>query len=172
MKQYQEVLNLAYSLTCSAKAELANGFQMKDLIPIVSDNFKNALAAVEGASEIPAEWKANERGCIEATVRFSVSVAFMLLGKNDEELPVDFKETKEILAAVGGITKSVVAALPGGIQSAEILPILTENFGAITVAADGAGKVMDEFKTSPRQFIEAVAMFAVALALDLKATFA
>jgi len=171
MKQYQEVLDLAYSLSVSAKAEMADGFQMKDLLPIVTENFQKALAALEGASEIPAEWKADERGCIEATVKFAVSVAFMLLGKTGEELPVEFKETKEILLAIDGITRSIVAALPGGITAAEIFPVITDNFESITLAADGAGKVVEEFKSAPRQFVEAIALFAVSLALSLKDAF-
>lgn len=169
MKQYYDVLVLARGLVLETKAQLGNGFQASDLVPIVSENFQKAMCAMEDAALIGKEWEEEERACIEATVNFAADIACDLL--NIEDAPaIEFKETHEILAAVQSIVKSVVAHLPGGFQASEVFPVLSDNFSAITVASDGSSKVVSEFKAAPRAFIKAVTLFAVDLVFTMKAS--
>ena len=171
IKEYREVLDLAKGLIASAIAEAKDGFQVKDLVPIISENFKAAMTAYEGFGLIGAEWKENEDECIHLTVEFVIDAACDILKIGPATDAASFKETGEILAAVQGIAQSVVAHLQGGFQTAEIVPVVMENFNSIVVGVEGADKVVGEFKGDIRGFIRLVAIFAVRFAFSLKGAF-
>jgi hypothetical protein len=168
VKEYNDVLVLARGVIQETMKQTADGFQMKDLIPIVSENMDKALAAFAGSELIKNEFKEHLDECIHVTLDFIIDAACDLM-KIPEGGAVDFKETGEILAAVNGLAASVIKYLPGGIQSAEIMPILLENFQSIVVGADGAGKVVAEMKGDIRLFFKTVLHSAVDLTFRIKA---
>lgn len=168
MKEYREVLSLAKGVVASALRETADGFQVKDLIPIVSDNLKNVMSAYENAGLIPSEWKADPEACMVLTVDFAVDVAMDIL-KVPAGTSGEFKETNELIAAVSGITASVISHLPGGISGAEIVPIVFENFNNIIVGVDGADKIKAELSGNVRDFVKLVSLAAIKIAFEVKA---
>ena len=168
MKEYTEVLALAKDVVSSALRETADGFQVKDLIPIVSENLSSVMAAYENSNLIPGEWKANPEGCMILTVEFAVDIAMDLL-KLPSGSSSDFKETNELIAAVSGIVSSFISHLPDGIQGVEILPIVLENFNTIIVGVDGADKIKSELSGNARDFIKLVSLAAIKIAFGVKA---
>lgn len=165
-KEFNEVLELARGVLHSSMKQLEDGFQMKDLVPIFSENYTNALAAWEGANLIAEEFKTDLKGCISAAIVFSVDVSCDLL-HIAESGEVTFKETEELMAAVSGITGSIIKRIHG-ITAVDILPIVFENFSSIVSGVEGADKIGAELKGSPRNFLKAVVLFAVNLAFSIK----
>jgi hypothetical protein len=171
IKDYNDVLVLARGLTDETVKQLGDGFQTKDLAPIFSANFQQAIAAFEGASNVATAWKTHTDACVELTVEFAVDMACDLM-KVPAGSASEFKETQEVLNAVSGLVASIAKHAQGGFQPGEYFEVAYENFNAITVAVDGADKIAVEFKADARAFIKLVALFAVKFAFGLKAALA
>jgi hypothetical protein len=167
VKEYKDVLDLGKGLVSVTLREAADGFQVKDLLPILTENLAQALAAYEGSNQIGLAWKQDPEACTRLTVEFAVDVAMDIM-KIPAGSDAEFKETQELLAAVSGITSSVVAHLPGGFQTSEIIPVVFENFNSIMVGVDGVGKIGAELKKDLRAFIKLVALSAIDLAFKVK----
>jgi len=167
VKEYREVLDLARGVVATTIRETADGFQVKDLMPIISDNMQKTLVAYEGVNLISVEWKENPEECMFLTVDFAIDTAMDVL-KVPAGTPSEFKETKELVVAISGITSSVIAHMPGGIQGAEIIPIVFENFNGIIVGLDGLDKVRGEFNADARSYVKMLATSAIKLAFQVK----
>lgn len=165
-KEYSEVLALAKGISATAIREGANGLQVVDLLPVISENMKNTIPALEGANKIGQEWADDLEGCILATVDFVVDVACDVL-KVQTGTPVEYKETKELLAAVEGIVEGVVKNIPG-FTAVDALNIVTDNFKAIIVGFEGADKIAAEFNGDIRSFLKFVTTSAIQLAFKIK----
>ena len=168
VKEYNEVLLLAGSITRSTIRETADGFQVKDLIPILSNNLDEAKTAFEGSTLIAEAFsKKHLKQTVSVTVAFVIDTACDIIKIGEPASGMPFKEARELITAVSGITSSVISRLPGGFKAAEIFPVVTENFDNIIVGVEGANKISEEFKTDVRAFLQMVVQAAVNIAFDV-----
>jgi len=166
-KEYSEVLALTRGLVSTTLRETADGFQIIDLLPVLSENLEKALIAYEGGELIAQEWQANMKECLVMTADFVIDMACDVL-KLPGKTGAEFKETSELIALVDGLTRSVVAKLPGGLSVAEILTALTENIGGLMVGLDGLNKVGDEFKSDIRSFLKVTVISVIEIAFKVR----
>lgn len=171
VKEYNDVLILARGLVSETLAQTADGFQVQDLIPILSENMSKAMAAYAGGELIPQAFKENLKDCIDLSIDFVIDVACDLLKLPAGGEAPQFKETEELVAAVNGIAGSVIKYLPGGIDTQEIMPIVFENFQNILVGAEGVDKIGGELKADTRAFLRLVVHASVDMAFNLKEAF-
>lgn len=166
-KEYSEVLDLARGVISETLVQTADGFQVKDLAPIFSENLDKAMAAYTDGSLIGAEWRDHQKDCIMMTVNFAIDTACDVL-----RIPVTsglaFQETMEVMDMVQGLTLSVLKKLPGGVTPAEGVEIVFENVPGVIKGIDGMGKVSEEFKSNIRDYLKCVCSWAINLAFSLK----
>jgi hypothetical protein len=169
VKEYSDVLVLARGLAISAIAEAANGFSLKDVIVIASNNYQAAMDAFVGSGLIGEAWKTHTEECSQLTLDFAIDTACDCLHVPAGAEGVSFKETNELLDAVKGITLSIISKLPGGFKLPELVPVAMENWSALTLGVEGANKIGGEFKGDVRSFIKFVVRFAFDFTAIVKA---
>ena len=168
VKELQDVLDAAAGVVESTIEELEDGFQVTDLVPIVSENVDKALAAFENGHLISVAFKDHLKESIQAISHFVIDVACDVLKVGHSTEVKAFKETQELIAAVSGLVASIVDKLPGGFKATEIVPVVYENFKSIIVGVEGVDKVGSEFKGDIRAFLHLTVGSVIAMAFDLK----
>lgn len=170
VKELQDVLDLAKSTVHTTIRELKDGFQVTDLIPIVTENVDEALRAFEGSAAVADAFKLHLRESIAMVAHFVVDVAcdILKIGFPTDSDENAFKETKELIAAVSGLTASIIEKLPGGFQLTEAIPVISENFQTLITGIDGAGKIGSEFKADTRAFLHLAIGSVLTIAFDIK----
>lgn len=166
-KEYGEVLDLARGVISVTIAQTADGFQIKDLAPIFSENLDKAMLAYTDSKLIPAEWRDHTKDCILLTVNFAIDTACDAL-RIPATNGLAFQETLELMDMVQGLTMSVLKRLPGGITPAEGIEIVFENIPGVIKGVDGMGKISEEFKSNIRDYLKCVCTWAVNFAFSLK----
>jgi hypothetical protein len=166
-KEYGEVLDLARGVISETLEQTADGFQVKDLAPIFSENLDKAMLAYTGGSLIAAEWRDHSKDCILLTMNFAIDTACDAL-RIPATSGLAFQETLELMDMVQGLTMSVLKKLPGGVSPAEGIEIVFENIPGVIKGVDGMGKISEEFKSNIRDYLKCVCTWAVNFAFSLK----
>ena len=171
LKELTDVLVLARSVVSTTIRELEDGFQVKDLVPIIGDNVEKAVAAYEGSGAIADAFKLHPRQAISAIATLVVDIACDILKKgypDTEPEESELKETKELIAAVSGLTVSIVEKLPGGFKATEIIPIAYDNFQSLITGIGGVSKIGAEFCGDVRAFLHMAIQAVIGIAFDVK----
>jgi hypothetical protein len=158
--EFVQVLDFVKSAALGYKEAKADDgkVELDEVLEVAQKNVGLAVQAVEGADKIPAELKAHPLVCAELAVDMAIDVICDVVGAKDGQS--DLKEITEVMGAVEALTAGVIKALPGGVDTFEVIQLALGNVGKVVAAFKDMGQIPAEAKEDLRDFLKTVALGA------------